>query len=120
MPNKIVMRINPFKLHLVIKKDPRYMVYSRSIAARIEKTAMVIFEIQNHKDNEAATSEFTPPKYIASFRLDWHANTASWRVVNDDPGWFLVEWGAHAGGKTRVLRYRPLSRALDIVAAGGG
>ena len=39
-------------------------------------------------------------------------------VGNTDDTSFWVEFGAHAGGKTPVLGYAPLRRAVDAAAAG--
>lgn len=39
-------------------------------------------------------------------------------VVNTDDTWFWVEFGAHAGGKTEILGYAPMRRALDVLASG--
>lgn len=39
------------------------------------------------------------------------------QVYNDDPTAEWVEFGAHAGGKTRVLRYRVFGRTADILEA---
>lgn len=112
----------PGAAHKIIRTSPKYRLYSRRVASRIKNAAILVFESENRKDNEWRLSETTPPKYVASFRLEWRQRSASWRVVNDDPAWYLVEYGAHAGGNPNnfVLKYRPLARGLDIVAAGGG
>lgn len=37
------------------------------------------------------------------------------QIYNEDPTAEWVEFGAHAGGKTRVLRYRILGRTADVM-----
>ena|SRR5882672_3443088 len=50
--------------------------------------------------------------------LDKHRNSVNGRQIgNSDARWYWVEFGAHAGGKTPVLHYRILGRALDAMEA---
>lgn len=105
--------------HEILARSPEAERYAYRIARRIKDDAMAIFEIHNRKDNEWRVSKVTPPKYISSFRMEWHRSTLTYRVSNVDPGWKWVEYGAHAGGKTFILRYRPLGRALDLAAVRG-
>lgn len=117
---KAVMRINPVLFRKVVMTSPRLNLMLRSRAAEIVHVAKGIFMAEQRKDNEFRTSETTPPKYIGSFKLRRvlkARNGYAWHAVNDDPAWSWVEYGAHAGGETFVLKYRPLSRGLDVVAA---
>lgn len=110
----------PGAIDRIIATDPRAENYVRSCAMRVMEASKAVFIAQNRTDNEWRTSETTPPKYIASFRLRKIRRVMGqeWHVVNDDPAWNMVEYGARAGGKTFVLRYRPLGRGLDIAGAG--
>lgn len=85
----------------------------------IIREAKLIFRIQERHDNEWRTSETTPPKYLESFkirRIRRKLRTGpAYAAVNSDPGAIWVEFGAHAGGETPVLKYRPLGRALIVV-----
>lgn len=62
----------------------------------------------------------TPPPYLASFRID--KVRGKFRLTNDDPAAFWVEFGAynHDAGHARILKYKPLSRAIDALGAGDG
>ena len=103
----------------VIETDPRAAAAIRHIAEEIQAAAILVFVKSQRWDNEDRTSETTPPKYLKSFsnkRLK-RIRGLAWEVRNSDPSAVWVEFGAHAGGNTFVLRYRPLGRGLDIVAA---
>ena len=106
----------------IIETDPRCSELCRAKAHEVMEAAKTVFIAEQRWDNEWRLSETTPPKYLASFKLRKirRVQGFSWRVINDDPAWHLVEFGAHAGGKTFVLRYRPLARGLDIVGAASG
>lgn len=58
-------------------------------------------------------------RYRNAFAVDagLAGGTVIARISNDDftAGW--VEFGAHAGGKTRVLGYHVMTRAMEAVAA---
>lgn len=85
----------------------------------IKRRALETFMTKQIISNEWRTSETTPPKYAESFVVTKtrHANGSfTWEVRNFDPGAQFVEYGAHAGGRTAVLGYRPLTTAL--LAAG--
>ncbi len=111
--------IYPGAFDRIIRTDPRTELMCRAAAADVIDQAKHVFELAQRHDNEARTSEFTPPKYALSFRLRKiraAKHGFAWQATNDDPGAMLVEYGAHAGGRTFVLRYKPLTRGLDIVA----
>lgn len=65
------------------------------------------------------THPVTLPAYIASFKI--HRVRRRWRLTNTDPAAFWVEFGAyiHDVNHPRILRYRPIGLAKDIVASGG-
>lgn len=95
-----------------------YERYVRVVAAELQEAATVVFRTFENKHNQFRTSEFTPPKYVNSWKIRYYRETLKGRLSNTDPGWHLVEWGAHpGGGQTEVLRYKPLTRALLIVGA---
>lgn len=54
--------------------------------------------------------------YVTSFKVESEGRNVV--VVNHDDTAFWVEFGAHAGGKTKVLGYAPLRRAIDSASAG--
>lgn len=92
--------------------------YVENRAQEINKAAAAVFTAEEKKGNEWRTSETTPPKYLASFKTRKNRlaqGRYSWLAINDDPAALWVEVGAHAGGKTLVLKYRPFGRALDLV-----
>lgn len=67
--------------------------------------------------------EDTPPiLYSAHFgiRVVARALVEAIQVYNDDPTAEWVEFGAHAGGKTRVLRYRIFGHTADAMEAEAG
>lgn len=102
-------KVNQSAIEKIIRSSPQYKEMSRKIAQRILETAKAIYVSQSKGRGE-------PPHFYAeSFRLEWNPETLAWRVINDDPVWMWVEYGAHAGGKTAVLKYRPLGRALDVI-----
>jgi len=108
---------NTAKLKFVLQKDMRYAAYLHHVAAEIRDAAILVFVKSQIATNEAETSEYTPPKYLASFRIRVYHEALKAQMANVDPGWVLVEWGAHPGGDqgTTVLRYKPLTRGLLIV-----
>lgn len=65
------------------------------------------------------THPITTPPYLDSFGIKQvqAGRWKNWIVYNFDPATIMVEFGAHAGGKTEVLGYRPLGRGLDAVAS---
>ena len=88
------------------------------IARRLNEAAAAVFTAEEVKTNEERLSETTPPKYIESFKVvrnELPGGRFSFLAVNDDPGALWVEVGAHAGGRTRVLKYRPYGRAMDAL-----
>lgn len=91
-----------------------YHRYTFKRAQRVVETAKEVFNTRQRHDNEGRTSETTPPKYIGEFFIERRGRL--WFVGNSDPAALWVEFGAHAGGRTPVLKYRPLTNAVDIVA----
>lgn len=98
--------------------DSRYEELALSIGEQIRRAAVSVFEAQQVRGNELRVSEVSPPKYLASFRVDFHRLRKMVRVANVDPGWALVEYGSHPGGHSaRVPAYKPLTRGFLFVAA---
>lgn len=114
MPFKYI----PGSLQLVLKTDPRADAYTKRKAVEITEAAKADFIRQQRKDNEWRISETTPPKYIGSFGVRKVAtdNGVRYDAYNDDPAVIWIEYGAHAGGETPVLRYKPLTHGLEFVA----
>jgi len=80
-------------------------------AAEINKQAAAVFEANSKHDSEA------PVFYLQSFHLRRSRKDGirGWEAYNDDPTAEWVEFGAHAGGKTPVLKYRCYGIAMDIM-----
>lgn len=109
------INIDRSKLEAVVATDPRMDSYANRISNEIITVAKATFESRQRKDNEWRLSETTPPKYLASF-YKRKIGGVRWHVGNSDPAAVWVEYGAHAGGETRVLGYRPLTTGLTTVA----
>ena len=114
----VSIKIYPGALNTILQTDPRADAYVKSRARLITLAAAADFERQQVQRNEWRISETTPPKYIKSFGLRkiHRAIGLLWQAYNDDPAAMWVEYGAQAGGVTYVLRYKPLTHGLDIVA----
>ena len=116
--NKATVHIDPAKLRLCLQ-DGKYERYALSIGQQIREAALRIFQVEQRKDNEWRRSNYTPPKYASSFRLQFIRSTLTARVSNDDPGWALVEFGFHPGGNTAyVTAMKPLRRGLLAITKG--
>lgn len=99
----------------VAERSPKMEAYTRK-RLRLLKAAAIQHYLSRAK-NEGRVSETSPPRYVRSFRIA--GSRGKWVLWNDDPGALWVEFGAHAGGVTEVLKYSPLRHAIDIVASGG-
>jgi hypothetical protein len=75
--------------------------------------AQIVYEGSTKDDPDA------PPRYNESFSIkDVHRDLLlAIQVYNSDVTAEWVEFGAHAGGKTAVLKYRVLGHAADIMEA---
>lgn len=76
------------------------------------------FEVRNAAKEIYLADRVLPDHndYLNSFEVYRSGN--SYIVYNGDHTAFWVEFGAHAGGKTAVLGYAPLRRAVDVIASG--
>ena len=111
---KVRVDVDHAKLRMVADTSPELSREVREKAQGISIKAQAVFRARQHMSNEWRLSETTPPKYIRSFKLErlQKAKGYSWVVVNTDPAAAWIEYGAHAGGRTFVLRYYPLKTAL--------
>lgn len=102
---------------LVTTLDSRYERYATRIGDEIRDAAILVFTTEERKDNEERLSEFTPPHYIDQFRVNYYRDSLKVEVSNEDPGWYLVEFGYHPGGDPAayVRPYRPLRNGLMAV-----
>jgi hypothetical protein len=91
-------------------------------AEEINKEAASIFvseEVKTEKARRRHDPRLT--KYVESFKLKRvrtitdNRKSYAWLALNDDRQAFWVEVGAHAGGKTLILKYRCFGRAVDIL-----
>lgn len=115
---RMIININQDALDRITIEDPRMRLYVRELGEKFIALAIADFERQQHHDNEFLTSETTPPKYVESFEIEiWaEGSKLKYRFINRDPGAGWVEYGAHAGGKTFVLRYKPMTHALEAMS----
>lgn len=108
------LRVDSRRLRSIVAESPRYVEYARDKAEDLERVAISTFNARQRRDNEARTSETTPPKYVESFEI--HQDGLTTILTNQDPAAMWVEFGAHAGGETPVLKYKPMTTALEVVA----
>ncbi len=107
--------IDKRKLRIAATRRREYHTYARGKAIEVTEVAKSVFNRRQRRDNEDRTSETTPPKYVESFYVERRGNF--WVAGNEDPAALWVEFGAHAGGETPVLKYRPITTAIEILAA---
>ena len=93
--------------------SPQMMILLRLKGEEFIAVALEIYTASSRHDATA------PVFYAQRFgiREVHHLLVQAIEVYNDDPTAEWVEFGAHAGGKTPVLRYRPLGRAADVLEA---
>lgn len=108
------LKINEQRLMAVAAGSPRYDAYAISRLEAIEAEAKRIFRMR--RKGPFRRSATSPPRYENSFTKKKIGR--DWWLINTDPGAMWVEFGAHAGGKTLVLKYRPLGLGLDSIASG--
>lgn len=118
MPTRGGFKPIPGAFTAILKTDPRADAVTKAAAEKIIAAAKADFQRQQRHDNEWRLSETTPPKYEESFgvRKVSSDHGVKYEAYNDDPGATMVEYGAMAGGQTPVLRYKPLTHGLEIVA----
>jgi len=111
---RVRVEVDRAKLRAIPDVSPELDNLLREKAHGISMKAQAVFRARQRMSNEWRLSETTPPKYIRSFKLEriQKARGHSWIVVNTDPSAAWIEYGAHAGGRTLVLRYYPLKTAL--------
>jgi hypothetical protein len=90
----------------------------RSRVQLAEQLGKMMEPVLAEAQRTAPDSDPAAPGYREGLKLDWGIDTsgrAYARVLGTayNSGW--VEFGAHAGGKTFVLRYRILGNALQRV-----
>jgi hypothetical protein len=107
------MAIDITKVEALLQRSKGANAYAKDFCDDIVSEAKKVFIAKNVKGNEDATSETSPPKYLERFSV--RREPDRWVVSNNDPGAVFVEFGAHAGGKTPVLKYAPMRTALEIV-----
>lgn len=109
--------VSQTQLNKLLDESPKLEKLLHKVSERIVENAIAIFTSSSKWDNENRVSNWTPPKYISSFRLE--KRQRAYRVVNDDPGWYVVEFGAHSHERENVPKMRPLGRAFDQAIAEG-
>lgn len=91
-----------------IAKGPKAREYALELAEEAHAAAVAVFWSQSRHDPHATGA------YLAGLHAVMTLSGA--RLVASDGKWHWVEFGAHADGKTYVLGYHVLSRALDAIA----
>jgi hypothetical protein len=106
---------------MILKKSPQAEAYILKITRRLEQHAIAIFLSSSKHSNDALPEGFeghhSMERYVSQFRITYHRDQLKATLTNHDAGWNLIEYGGHAGGKTFVLRYRPMGRALEMMTA---
>ena len=96
----------PAKLEAILHQ-PECKAHMLKVGEKIVGYAKAIFisqrVLEGHND------------YVSSFVVEPEGKSVL--VGNTDDTSFWVEFGAHAGGKTAVLGYAPLRRAIDVASA---
>lgn len=107
-------KIDGKKMVQVLNTTGRYEKYAKG---QLERLKVLAIEVYNERSRHLPfrPSETSPPRYVESFVL--RKIGLNYRLVNRDPGANWVEWGAHAGGVTPVLKYAPMRTALDRLEA---
>lgn len=106
---------------VVTREDPsgwEEILNGPEVRAHLEAKGHEFVEVAEGIFAASSKHEDTPPVlYPASFFVDQTADGI--RVGNNDRTAEWVEFGAHAGGKTEVLKYRVLGRTLDVLESRG-
>jgi hypothetical protein len=98
---------------LEMLNSPRVQVAVQLKGEEFIETAKGVFEAQSRHDSR-------PPEfYVERFSIQHalHEAVRAIEVWNHDPTAEWVEFGAHAGGEERILRYRVFGRTSDIMEA---
>jgi len=92
---------------------PEVQIHLHLLGEEFIAVASLIYEASSKHDPDA------PPRYNESWSIKdvHHFMVEAIQVYNSDPTAEWVEFGAHAGGTTRVLKYRVLGRAADVMEA---
>jgi hypothetical protein len=103
---------NPGAVEIMLNK-PELQAILHVKAEEFVTIARGIFEGHSQHD------PFPPVYYSTSFKVRGVRDglVRGVRILNSDPTAVWVEFGAHAGGKTPVLRYRVFGRTADILEA---
>lgn len=111
--------LNKNKFIEIIDTSPKMDALLDRKAEIALEAAKTIYESRSHHDDRHE------PEYRDSFftrkrrTLDKRGRPVNGRQIgNRSKRWYWVEFGAHAGGKTPVLHYRPLGLALDVLSSG--
>ncbi len=108
------VKISVASYRLLIRESPQMARLLHRKATEINRRAKLVFISRQIPTNEGDTSQTTPPKYLNRFSVEKieRARGVVYRSKNTDPAAKWVEYGAHAGGETKVLEYAPFRTAL--------
>lgn len=97
----------------IANQEGTQKVLERDADKLIEKARFIYLRRAKHPNTVA-------PFYASSFskKMTQLKKMKGWRVSNTDPTWIWIEFGAHAGGRTPILKYRPMGRAIDEMSGG--
>lgn len=97
---------------LKLLNHPDLYVHLQEVGLEFIEIAIGVYEARTHHDPEDPA-----PEYATSFTLNdiYMGLIHAIEVRNTDQRAEWVEFGAHAGGKTLVLRYKPMTTAADIL-----
>lgn len=102
------------KMVQVINTTGKYERYARGQLETLKELAIETY-LERERAGPWRPSGTSPPRYVESFVI--RKVKLNFRLVNKDPGANWVEWGAHAGGVTPILKYAPMRTALDRLEA---
>lgn len=105
-------KIDGRKMVQVINTTGKYERYAKHQMERLRELAIEVFEEQE-VPGPRRESNTSPPWYVEVFVI--RKIGLNFRLVNRDPGAQWVEWGAHAGGVTPILKYKPMRTALNLL-----
>lgn len=93
--------------------SPQVQLALRALGEEFIAVAKTIFIASSKREDRL------PTLYLDSFgiREVHHLLVEAIEIYNDDPTAEWVEFGSHAHGETKVLRYRVFGRTADIMEA---
>lgn len=107
---------DPVKMNLMLN-DPDPQALLQLTGEEMITVCIALYEGSTKNDPEDLSKDY--PRSF-SLKETSHDLIRAIRVNNSDYTAEWVEFGAHAGGKTRILGYRVMGRAADVLESRGG